>query len=285
LLSILVIVPLLLGLIAESDLVDAPDPRLSRCLTYHPPAALLALFGLLSPIGFVSGALVVPWFVFTGVLGICGVRRLEWSIRRRPLHLCISASLAYLPVGAAWLCLARFGVDPMGFGEPLVVLTAVHFHYAGFALPILSGFAARRCDAQGMAVRRWAALLCCGAMLGVPLTAAGISVSPVVEMFAVAIVAATVVGLSVLTLAKVMPTAQSRSAWGLLCLSAVSAWFPIALAVVYALGELTERSLVEIPRMVATHGWVNALGFVLAGALGWALLERANTNLSLEGEE
>ena len=51
----------------------------------------------------------------------------------------------------------------------IVLLTAIHFHYAGFVLPLLTGLAART---LGGAAARTAAL---GVVAGVPLVAAGIT--------------------------------------------------------------------------------------------------------------
>lgn len=271
-LSILVIVPLLVGLTAETGLAGPPVPSLRCSLSYHPIAAALAVCGLVVPIGLFSGALVVPWLVFTCVLGAGGLSRL---LRRpwRAASLCVAAGFAYLPIGGVWLCLARFGVDPMRVGEPIVILTAVHFHYAGFALPILATITSRYCGEHGTAPSPCIDSLCCGAISGVPLTAAGISLSPLLEIFGVAIVATTVVGLSILTWFSVVPTIRARAPRMLLRLSALGAMFPIIMAVAYAVGDLYETTLIPIPEMVATHGWINALGFVLAGVLGWVFFD------------
>ena len=53
------------------------------------------------------------------------------------------AGLVYLAVGGGWTVLAWGGLRPLGFAAPIVLLTAVHFHYAGFALPLLTGLAGR----------------------------------------------------------------------------------------------------------------------------------------------
>ena len=45
----------------------------------------------------------------------------------------------------------------------------------------------------------------------------------------------------------------------------------MALAVLYALGQLTGQPAVTLAQMVPLHGWVNALGFALCGLLAWSL--------------
>src|SRR5690242_14157809 len=39
--------------------------------------------------------------------------------------------------------------------------------------------------------------------------------------------------------------------------------------------DMIARDAIDIPRMVRVHGWLNALGFVLCGLLGWTLMLKA----------
>ena len=67
-------------------------------------------------------------------------RRSRWLDRPdfSPGALARLASPVYLTVGATWLVASRLGLEPVGIGEPIVELTAVHFHYAGFAAALLA---------------------------------------------------------------------------------------------------------------------------------------------------
>lgn len=47
-----------------------------------------------------------------------------------PAALARLASPVYLTVGATWLAASRLQLEPVGVGEPIVELTAVHFHPA-----------------------------------------------------------------------------------------------------------------------------------------------------------
>ena len=85
----------------------------------------------------------------------------------------IDAGCAMLPIGGGWLVLSRLGVSVLGFEEPIILLTAVHFHYAAFATLVLVGLAGRF-TRDGAAYRAIAA----GAVSGPPLLAAGITLSP-----------------------------------------------------------------------------------------------------------
>jgi hypothetical protein len=72
-------------------------------------------------------------------------------------ELCLHAALVYWPVGCLWLVISRAGVNPLGFSDDIVLLTAVHFHYAGFAALTMLGMTGR--FAKGMVYRettwRW----------------------------------------------------------------------------------------------------------------------------------
>ena len=63
----------------------------------------------------------------------------------------------------------RAGLRPLGFPDLIVLLTAVHFHYAGFALPVLTGLVARVLGGPA------AGAACLGVIAGVPLVAIGIT--------------------------------------------------------------------------------------------------------------
>lgn len=94
--------------------------------------------------GILAGSLVCGTLVVYSVIALYGVSRL---ISRRSLfpiaELSIDAGLIYLPVAGAWLLIYRLGIQPFGFGEIIILLTAVHFHFAGFATPILAGMNGR----------------------------------------------------------------------------------------------------------------------------------------------
>ena len=47
-------------------------------------------------------------------------------------------------VGAVNFVSSRFGILPLGFEEPLIILAGVHFTYAGMIAPLLVGLTGRR---------------------------------------------------------------------------------------------------------------------------------------------
>jgi len=273
LLAILVLSPLLLSLAATPDRVGRHPLAYRAAVALHPLAAASATFSFFVPSGTRAALLVVPWLLFTGLVAVFGLMRLlPRGLSRAPEETCIDAGLLYVPVGAVWLLLSRVGASPAGFGEPIVVLTAAHFHYAGFAAPILAGLAGRRLLAQDPRARRVFAPVAAGIVLGMPLVAAGITASPALEIVGVIVFAASLLVLSGLVAFRVAPRVERTAARLLLIVSAASLALAMAFAVTYGAGEFTGASFVTIPTMARLHGSINALGFALPAALAWMIV-------------
>jgi hypothetical protein len=152
-----------------------------------------------------------------------------------------------------------------------VLLTAVHFHFAGFAAPLLAGLAARRLlpASRDARARRLLAALCFAVVIGTPLLAAGITFSRTVERAAGLLLASAVAALGALHVGVLCRKAVSRLARLCFALSGLSAVVAMALAAAYALRELAGVPLLTIPQMARSHGWLNACGFTLAGLIAW----------------
>jgi len=69
---------------------------------------------------------------------------------------------------------------------------------------------------------------------------------------------------------------RPRLAQVLLGIAALSVWYSMAYAAVYAVADFYGEVWVAIPQMARTHGVVNALGFSVAGLLGWTIMETDN---------
>jgi hypothetical protein len=267
LLGPLVVVPLGLALAAPGAHERFRRPWWAAALLQFPAALLLLAAFSLHP-GRPAALLSLPWLAVTLLTALFGLARL---LRRgpRPLEeLAIDAGLIYLAVGGGWLVLARAGIRPLGFDPLIVLLTAVHFHYAGFVLPLLTG----------MVGRAWPGLLSRGAAVGViagvPLVAVGINLSQLnardFEPWAATLLAAA--GLLVAALHLVL--AAGRRPLGqrlLLAVAGLSLPVGMVLAMVYAWGRYSGLPWIEIPEMLPYHGAVNALGFALPGLVGWNL--------------
>jgi hypothetical protein len=275
LLAVLVCVPLGLGLAAAG--CSARDAaRLRLALRAQPCAAAATVAAFLLPVGVPAGVLASSWLLFAGIVALVGVARLSNHNSRDAAELCIDVSLLMLPVGGFWLAMARFGARPLGFGDTIVLLTAVHFHYAGFALLILAGLAGRQLRQGAPAAWGIFRLVAAGMIAGVPLVALGITFSCVLEILAVMLLASSVLAFALLTLVAVAPQRTHGAARALLAISALAAIATMLLAAGYAGGSFVGLAL-TIPQMVVAHGVVNAFGLVLCGLLAWTLELRDTT--------
>jgi hypothetical protein len=273
LLASLVIVPLGLGLVVSSDFRDRSWPwRMAVRLQF--PAALALMGSVTQPAGVVAVLLAVPWLATTGLVALHGLWRL-WRGSHATSEVCLDAGLLYLAVGGTWTVIARTGMQPLGFPDLIILLTAVHFYYAGFALLVLTGLVAR---ALGGPTARAA---CLGVMMGVPLVAVGITdaqLAPdilpprLLELIASLIMAASSILVGLLQLRLAARAGKAAPARALMATSGLSLLAPMALAGLYALGSFQGTARIDIAAMLRYHGAVNALGFALPGVLSWHLI-------------
>jgi hypothetical protein len=269
LLAPLVAVPLGLALLIPAQ--GEPDTRSLRLAALGQlPAALVLLGVFLLPAGPGAAALALPWLGVTGLLALAGLARLRQPGPLSAAAICRTAALLYPVVGGGWLILSALGARPLGFAHEIVRATAIHFHYAGFALPLLAGrLAAVR---PGPAAR----VVTAGVVLGVPLVALGITLSAfevrLPEWLAAWSLAAACIPLGAGQLAL---SPGGRGARLLLAVSGVSLLAGMALAAAYAWGSYWGPAWLDIPLMLRTHGVLNALGFALPGLLAWNLVESA----------
>src|SRR5262249_26528248 len=137
-LGALVVCPLALFVTAPTDRYPWPW-RAAVWMQF--PGALLLLPSFARNPGPIAGSLALPWLLITVLVALFGLLRLLSHWRGQVEEWAIDAGLLYLAVGGGWLILSRLGARPLDFGEPIILLTAGHFHYAGLALPILTGLA------------------------------------------------------------------------------------------------------------------------------------------------
>ena len=232
-------------------------------------SAILLAISLLLPTGTWAGLLAIPWMLFTYILAGIGLVHFFRHVRSLNEQLCYSAALVYVAVGGTWAMVARSGMQVMDFEPTIVLLTAVHFHYAGFALPLLSGLAIRTMTRHHL-VRLMILLI----IVGIPLVGVGIAGDPLVEIIAVGILTAGCVGLALVQLGIAL-RCSLEPARGLLLVSSLSLLLGMLLAVIYGIGEYRGEQLLGIPLMIPLHGIANSAGFSLAGLYGWRVLRRS----------
>jgi uncharacterized protein (UPF0548 family) len=230
-------------------------------------ACLTASFAVSAP-GPIAAALSLPWLGFTFWIAAIGVLRLLKRSRLSLDSCCLDAAMIFLAVGGVWTTASRYGAGLMGFKEPIVLLTGAHFHFAGFALPLLTGLAWRTVPSIP------ARIAAVGVVAGVPLTAVGITVGsrlPLVEALASWELAGACVFVALLQLLLAFRRGSATFRLAMF-VSGVSLLGGMGLAAAYALGEYTEQNWLDIPTMVRWHASINALGFALPGLLAWTLV-------------
>ena len=168
-------------------------------------------------------------------------------------------------MGALFLTADRLGVAPLGFAPLIILLTAVHFHFAGFGLLALGSLAA----SGGHAASRVGTLALAA---GMPLTAAGFTFdSPGVSLLgalvvgAGSLVVATALVASglVASVRATQPVQRLASSLGGLALLA-----GVPLGVTWAFAAVAGVTFLDVDTMVRVHGGLNAAGVVL-GSLAW----------------
>src|SRR5215813_3899071 len=143
LLAVLVIVPLGLTLAATPDANGNHFFAYRLAVALQPVGAVCATGSLFLDQSLTVGLLAAIWFAVTILIAVFGLWRVLKLGLNSAAEISLDAGLIFLPVGGAWLVAARLGIQPLGFGDTIVLLTAVHFHFARFASPILAGLAGR----------------------------------------------------------------------------------------------------------------------------------------------
>lgn len=259
----LVVAPLGLSLAATAPL--------SRRFVY--PAGVLAAASFAFEQGTLAALLAVPWLLFSLEIARQGVLRVRARGVRRLEEFALGTGMVYLAAGAFWLLLARIGGRPFGVRDEMILLTAIHFHYAGFAACVFTAMTGRLLGEQ--ADSRWYRWAAWAVMGGTPLLAVGIGVSRWVEIAAAFWLALGVVVISALAM---LGTARGRrNILVSLCFSVAAASTVIAmgLAAAYAVAEFQGAFWLPIPRIAMLHGVLNAVGFSTAGLLGWRMVRPA----------
>lgn len=195
----LVIVPL--GL----ELTRRMDARINLPLPEHIvrvaglPAGFLAVASLLPPRGTVAAALAGGWLAFCGVAALGGIFRFARGDWRTFDGLCPAVAFMYLSVGGAWFVASRLGLTPLGFEEPIVLLTAVHFHFAVFATPLLARAAGRMLRQKAKLGKTTILFLIVAwdVLVGPGLLAAGFVIGPRVKLLAALTLASSEIGLAI----------------------------------------------------------------------------------------
>ena len=268
LLAPLVVVPLGVELVTARRQEQPSGPLFRTGVLLQPLGAALAIASFLLPTGEIAGLAAAGWLVVTVLLSSSGLRMVP-NIFTRPEVACMEAGLLYLPVGGIWLVLSRLGETPLALGEPIILLTAVHFHYAGFAASVLAGATGRALPSAGGPFR----IVALGVLGGTFLVAVCFLLSPALKVAAIVSFVASLLALAVFSRIALRQV-HRRAARALVGISMASLVVGIILAAAYGIGEFTGDLPIDIPQMARWHGPLNGIGFTVCGLLGWVLAEQ-----------
>jgi hypothetical protein len=270
LLAALVWVPLALRLVDHSDRGFVSG--LATLARRAQPWGALALVG-----AFVAGPdplaalLVLPWLAITGLVGLLGLARLLGRRRLDAPRLCMDLGMLALPTGGMWLLASRAGIPLFGFGEPITLLTGVHFHYAGFLGPVLIGLTGGYLPESASPARRVFFVLGPAVCLGPWGVAIGITIGGHVEALAGLLFAGLLSALALVLLRWAVPSLPDRGVRLLLAFAYGAAVLGMAFAAAYAAGRVRGGGP-GLAAMAGMHGSLQALGFVGCGLLAYARL-------------
>jgi len=164
----------------------------------------------------------------------------------------------------------RYGIQPFDYGETIIVLTVVHFHFAGFSAPIIAGMVGRALARKASGAGKTFRLIVPAVIAAMPLVAAGITFSPWLGLIGTLLLSMGLVLLGVLTVTRVVPEVKSLGARALLTIGAASSCAAMVLACLYAYSIAAHVVIVRIPTMAMSHGLLNAFGFAAASLLAWS---------------
>lgn len=236
----------------------------------QPFGAALAVAAMWLPPGHTAGWLSAGWMLVCSLLALAGLfdlcARLP-SDSNRMVPVSLSVARIDLAVGGAWLVASRLGIHPFEIQEPIGLLTAVHFHFAGFATASIAAAALYFVNRSN---RSWLTPLVIAVIIMPFVVALGFMTSPTFKMGAALLFSFTVAGLAVSlqSMAKRMENALARV---LLQVASAAVFAGMVLSATYAISDRFGGDVLTIPQMARLHGVLNAVGFCLPALLAWLL--------------
>jgi hypothetical protein len=240
-------------------------------------AAAICTSSFLHPAGITAALLASCWLLVCVCIAWGGLHRLMTSRAQSYPQFCFAVAEGYIAVGGIWLVMSRAGLHPAGFQEPIVLLTAVHFHFAGFLSSIFAGLTYGWLQSTGWAKPLRVLLL--GTIFGPGLLGISFLVGPKLKLIAVTLIVIGQCGLAAgmarfgATLFLGTPISRlaspHRLAGLLLATAAACVVAGMVFAALWALGEYPLQPMADLSQMERIHGTLNAAGFGVLGLLGW----------------
>lgn len=239
-------------------------------LVLHMPCVFLLSISFLSDRGNLAGIFALSYATWCVETLLRGLKRSKCLV-----YFTTMAVFLGLAIGSLWLLFDRFGIQPIGFSNWIVILKSVHFHYAGFTLlTSLVLFLYQKRDDKPIIIVSLSIIMSLLLMgIGVALTQLGFYSS--YEPFASICLSITSMVAGFIFIQKSL---LEKKAIKILWLSGgICLVLDMILACLYALRSVISSDILTIPFMQSMHGILNALGFGTLMLLGWALKKMDET--------
>lgn len=245
----LLFVPLTLQLIVKKE---------TRLYYYFAIPAFVTVFVLQTTNTKLDILLAAIYLLFTFIVALYGFGRF---IRRGFVHLeefSIDVGMMYLFIGGIWFFAYIAEIDT-GFSPLITWLTAIHFHYSSFLLPIFVGF-------LGRLYKTTLYKIVCTIILITPMIVAiGITFFPWLEVVSVILYIIGIYGLIFLAF-KAPFTSRLQKVLVLISFGA------LGITIIFSLLYAARVPTVNIDFMLRFHGFFNCVSFALCGLIGWSIL-------------
>ncbi|MAT15490.1 MAG: hypothetical protein CMJ46_09505 [Planctomyces sp.] len=184
---------------------------------------------------------------------------------------------AYYPVAAIALYVWKLELELFDLPLGIIMLTSLHFHFAGLLLPLLLAQLSREFPSK--LYDRLSILT----VVSIPLVGLGIAMFPLLEWLSSLMLSLLLMFLAGRQLyIAICIGRSSRLVAGLLAVSSCAAWLSMPLAIIYACGEYQQLPRLQITTMIAWHGALNAVGFCGCGLLAWTIFDARRAKKSLD---
>jgi hypothetical protein len=240
-------------------------------------AVALAAWALLAAYtqqpGILAAILALPWLLVS-VLTLGKALQNFLLSNRDYADVALFSAYLFFPVGPIAAFSDRLAWTPLGFSPIIILLTAAHFHYAGFLLPWIATQVLSKAKSR-LAAQVLSLLI----VSGIPAVALGITLSQFgapawIETAAATIMASGGMVLAVwhlpLAFEKNNPLPIRIGQLGIAgCL-----FFGMTLALLYGWRTYFPMPFLSIPWMYALHGSLNTLGVGVLGVWVWNRVDR-----------
>ncbi|RXG11091.1 hypothetical protein EO768_00080 [Bacillus cereus] len=272
LLSILLFIPM------SFCIIDKRARNGSYLLFYKAVSFLYPVAAICAMLAFVTNQyfFAIIWFVYTGIVALFGINRLLERGRKPLEETAIDSAFIYLFLGGFWFFASVAKISIMQFSSDIVLLTAAHFHYSAFLLPLSAGLIGRKREKRSKVYDAIMFIIVISPMT----VAIGITYSRIFEFFAVFLYLCAIYGYGIYVWRTKF---NAISAKILLIISSSMLMVTIMFSLIYSYGNLKQVMTITIAQMVWIHGVVNGVGVALPAFVGW-MMEKSAPNYKYNGK-